>query len=135
MSNQSGAFPAHVRAFSILLIKLRHELGNDLDMVLILAVIAERYYAAIERSEDRATDTFARPSAEECGINAHSVALYTEIPRETVRRKIKTLVAKGWLDCDANGNLAPTPGAAKDLAKGTVATVNFMRAATPHRQD
>lgn len=128
MSNRAGNFPIHVRAFSVLLIKLRHELGNDLDMVLILAVIAERYYAAIEQSQGAGPDGRPQP-AEGYGINTHSVALYTEIPRETVRRKIKALVAKGWLESDANGNLMPTPLAAKDLAKGTAATLDFMRAA------
>lgn len=136
MNNLSKAFSTHVREFSVLLIKLRRELGNDLDMVLILAVIAERYYAAIERSLGPDAEAVTlRPSAEGCGINAHSVALYTAIPRETVRRKVKALVAKGWLDCEANGNLTPTPQAAKDLAEGTAATLNFMRSAMPQKPD
>ncbi len=59
-------------------------------------------------------------------INTLSVALYTEIPRETVRRKVGLLVKNGWLDCDALGNLSPTAQAASDLAKGTAATLAYL---------
>lgn len=120
MGNQSESYPAHVRAFSELLIKLRAELGNDLDQLLILAVVAERHYAAI----DTAVETNAG------GINAYSVALYTDIPRETVRRKVKVLVAKGLMECDERGNLAPTAQAAWDLRDGTAATWKYIRAIT-----
>jgi hypothetical protein len=136
MLNESANFSAHVRAFSVLLIKLRAELGHDLDNVLILSVVAERYYAAMERANVADVDGVSlRPSAEECGINAHSVALYAEIPRETVRRKIKALVAKSWLECDAKGNLMPTLHAAEDFADATVATLNYLRAVTPQKRD
>ncbi|MCL3883206.1 hypothetical protein [Marivita sp. GX14005] len=121
MKIQSDAYPAHVRAFSRLLIRLRAELGNDLDQVLILAVVAERYYAAIEAAP--CTDP-----PETRGINAYSVALYTDIPRETVRRKVKLLVEKGWLDCDGRGHLTPTEQAARDLQDGTAATLDYIRA-------
>lgn len=120
MANQSQSYPAHVRAFSELLIKLRAELGNDLDQLLILAVVAERHYAAIETAVE----------IDVGGINTYSVALYTDIPRETVRRKVKLLVEKGWLDCDTRGNLAPTAQAASDLKEGTAATWRYIRAIT-----
>ena len=131
MSSQIDQIPAHVRAFSELLINLRSELGNDLDLVLIMAVIAERHYAGI-----------SHPSAPECpppaaaavnpppGINTHSVALYADMPRETVRRKVAKLVDKGWVICDKQGNLTPAPQAAHDLAKGTTATLKYLGAIT-----
>ena len=131
MSSQSAEYAAHVRAFSELLIRLRSELGNDLDKALILAVIAERHYAAIEALKDPdvpASDPAA--ARERCGINAHSVALYAGIPRETARRKIAALVEKGWVACDASGNLSPTAQAAGDLADGTAATVKYIRSVT-----
>jgi|GEM_PF-2841986 len=40
MGRQGEGYSAHLRAFSELLIRLRSELGNDLDKVVILAVIA-----------------------------------------------------------------------------------------------
>ena len=126
MSAQSDRFSLHVRHFSELLIQLRAELGNDLDLVLILAVIAERHYA-------KATDPDENtPSAQDekviSGINALSIALYTDNPRETVRRKVGLLVEKGWVDCDARGNLSPTEQAKGDLAKGTAVTWKYLGA-------
>lgn len=127
MSNQTDKFLAHVQAFPKLLIKLRAELNNDLDMVLILAVIAERYYAKIVQSE-HSSSAYTDPAQtnEFSNINTLSVSLYTEIPRETVRRKVGILVEKGWVTCDARGNLSPTEQAARDLAKGTAATSEYL---------
>lgn len=136
MLNELASLSTHIRAFSVLLIKLRAEIGNDLDNVLILSVVAERYYAAVECAKGAdANDVGLRPSAEEFGINAHSVALYTGIPRETVRRKIKILLAKGWLECGAKGNLAPTSRAAEDLAEATVATSTYLQAVMPQKRN
>lgn len=105
-----------MRAFSDLLIKLRRELSNDLDLVLIMAVVAERHYAA------------ASPNAIRSGINAHSVALYADMPRETVRRKVAKLIDRGWLTSDDHGTLRPAPLAASDLAHGTTATLKYLDA-------
>ena len=49
---------------------------------------AEGFHGLAERGEHLA---HARP------CNAMSISQSTEIPRETVRRKIRQLVAKGWL--------------------------------------
>lgn len=134
MSGQSDKLPAHVRAFSELLIKLRRELGNDLDLVLIMAVIAERHYARATQPD--ASDSAIRASTgtqKIPGINTHSVALYAEIPRETVRRKVAKLVDRGWVQCDGQGNLTPAPQAASDLARGTTATLKYLGEITQDR--
>lgn len=122
MTSPDKGYPVHVRAFSELLIRLRADMGNDLDQTLILAVIAERHYAA--RGMKDAPGAAAAPGR--CAINAHSVALYAGIPRETARRKIAKLVRKGWVDCDAAGNLSPTAKAAEDLANATAASVSYL---------
>lgn len=135
MNSQGEQYAGHVRAFSELLIRLRWELGSDLDNALIMAVIAERHYAAIEASRGPdAPDADPAAAREHCGINALSVALYAGIPRETARRKIAVLVAKGWVACDARGYLSPTPKAAGDLAEGTAATLDYIRAITRDQQ-
>lgn len=127
MSDQTGTIPTHVRAFSELLIKLRAELGNDLDLVLIMAVIAERHYAGLTvASGSNSASNIPAPASRASNINTHSVALYAEIPRETVRRKVAKLVEKGWVTCDGQGNLTPAPQAASDLAKGTTATLKYL---------
>lgn len=124
MSGKNDRIPAHVRAFSELLITLRAELGNDLDLVLIMAVIAERHYGSKAANP---APTEANPTP---GINTLSVAMYAEIPRETVRRKVAKLIEKGWVKCDEHGILSPTPQAASDLAKGTAATLKYLGAIT-----
>ncbi len=88
-----------------------------------MAIIAERHYAGVTQPDASNAVTRATPS-----INAHSVALYAEIPRETVRRKVTKLVEKGWVKCDEHGNLTPAPQAASDLANGTSATLKYLDA-------
>lgn len=124
MDHDADAFRTHVRAFSELLIVLRRELDNDLDKGLIMAVIAERHFAA----RDKAAGASA-------GVNTLSVSLYTDIPRETARRKVKDLISKGWLVSDSRGNLSPTDQAARDLGKGTAATLRFMSAISTPGQE
>lgn len=131
MSDQTEKIPTHVQAFSKLLIKLRAELGNDLDLVLIMAVIAERHYAGLaDTSGSNSASTIPAAATRTSNINTHSVAFYAEIPRETVRRKVAKLVEKGWVSCDGQGNLSPAPQAASDLAKGTTATLKYLEAIT-----
>lgn len=122
ISRKKEGFAVHVRAFSKLMIRLRSDLGSDLDHALILAVIAERYYAAL----DAGMQPGGSQGRGRCAINAHSVALYAGIPRETARRKIAALVRKGWADGDPAGNLSPTAKAAKDLANATAASVSYL---------
>ena len=125
-------FPTHVDAFSRLLIALRAEVGGDLDMVLILAVIGERHFARRNCSSGPidetsvSTETVPGPS-----INTYSLAQYTQIPRETVRRKVAALIERGWVVCDARGNLGPTKLVVSDLAKGTDAALRFIEMTAP----
>ncbi|MCK0163257.1 hypothetical protein [Marinobacter sp. S6332] len=113
MNIEEDKMSAHIPAFSDLLITLRAELGNDLDLVLIMAVISERHYARANHAP---------------GINALSLAMYADIPRETVRRKVAKLIGKGWVKCNDQGILSPTPQAAIDLANGTAATLRYLSA-------
>lgn len=118
MTTTENAFQNHVRAFSELMIQLHREFDRDLDMVVILAVIAERHYANLAQGD-------AGPVV---AINTLSVAQYSGIPRETVRRKVSVLVKKGWVVSDTRGRLKPTPQAALDLKKGTDASLVYLEA-------
>ena len=115
----------HVRAFAELLIVLRREFDSDLDLVLLLAVIAERHYA---RCEEETRPVVDEPDAapNRYVINTHSVSLYAAIPRETVRRKIRTLVGRGWVMADEGGHLRPTARAEADLCAATEATSRYL---------
>ncbi|MEZ5925747.1 MAG: helix-turn-helix domain-containing protein [Hyphomicrobiaceae bacterium] len=98
-------------------------------MLLLLAVIGERRLSR-RASPDALTyeETGQTPVREEetAAINASSIAEYTGIPRETVRRKVNELIHKGWVSRDDNGDLVPTEKAAHDLAGSTDATLDYL---------
>lgn len=122
MDSRQYQFSSHVRAFSDLLIYLRQAVGHDLDNVLILSVIAERYYARLwaEIGDDSQSHQ----------INTFSVSQCTAIPRETVRRKVAILIKKGWVVADKRGNLSPTAKAAEDLQQCTEMTSMYLQRVT-----
>jgi DNA-binding MarR family transcriptional regulator len=124
-------YPVHVEAFVRLMTTLRRAFDGDLDLMLILAVIGERKLArrvapdAVTLERFGATD-IAEPDS--VAANPHSIAAFTGIPRETVRRKVATLIERGWVERDGNGDLRPTRRAAVELAEGTEATMRYLRA-------
>ncbi|WP_405229794.1 winged helix-turn-helix transcriptional regulator [Lentisalinibacter sediminis] len=61
-------------------------------------------------------------------INIQSVADSTGIPRETVRRKIRRLIERGWVKKNEDGTLEVTASAAVDLAPATQATFDYFLA-------
>ncbi len=123
-------YMTHVQAFGRLLITLRAEFDGDLDMMLILAVIAERYYTRSRQlqSADGVANPADRTEPRIAGINVHSIAAYSGIPRETARRKVAALLERGWIERDAANDLRPTASSAVDLAKATESTVEYLRA-------
>ncbi|MEX3314125.1 hypothetical protein [Sulfitobacter sp. PS-8MA] len=127
------AFPAHVGALVRLLTVLRREFDGDLDLLLICAIVGERHFA---RRIDPATPTYktlgATPVTKTPSVNAYSIAQYSGIPRETVRRKVSRLVDNGWLRVDGKGNFSPTAKAAEDLMHGTQETVRFLKDVSPY---
>jgi hypothetical protein len=83
------------------LLTAREVAGGDLDRNIILLMIAIR---AVEHPQfsmmmdaERRGDALQFPSR---GLNAHSIAESTGIPRETVRRKLADLVRSGWIARD-----------------------------------
>ncbi len=60
--------------------------GGDLQEMLVLAIIGQKYlHAAVEQKSG------------EAAISASRIADVTGIPRQTVRRKLTSLEAKGWI--------------------------------------
>ena len=76
----------------------REVAGGDLDLNIILLVIAIRTVEHAEFSNlsmrERLEDLRVFPSL---GVNTHSIAESSGIPRETVRRKVAKLVRNGWI--------------------------------------
>lgn len=124
-------WPVHVAAFTKLLTRLRTRFDGDLDLLLVLAAIAERtrretWTPELQTYRDLITGTAgADPQAP---INIQSVSDYTLIPRETVRRKVNALVAKGWVVRREDGSLGVQKQAAQDLEGATGDTVAYLTA-------
>jgi hypothetical protein len=82
------------------ILQLLHALcDGDLEKNILMLAIAER---TVRHPGFRATTNTQRlggdlPVFPNIGVNARSIAESTGIPRETVRRKVADLVAKGWI--------------------------------------
>ena len=126
--NFQAVWPVHLAGFTRLLVHLRARFEGDLDRMLVLAAIGGRIRPEgwRDRLEDAARLT--RPAEAAAPINIQSVADYTGIPRETVRRKVAWLEQKGWVARDADGHLSATRAAAVDLDDATGATVAYLAA-------
>ena len=127
MEDFASVYPAHVRAFATLLIKLRADFGGDLDAALLLAVIGERHFSRRTDPETPTLETLGATQVDGSrSVNAYSLAQYTGIPRETARRKLARLIELGWVRVDAQGDLVPTMRAAQDLRESTDAAIAFL---------
>jgi hypothetical protein len=104
------------------LVSARTAFDGDMDKMVIMAVIGlmtlqdkgllTRNPPSVSYDDLMASDP-AR--AEPRPINVESIAMYTGIPRESVRRKVIELVARKWVARDPRGFLVVLPAAAIDL--------------------
>jgi hypothetical protein len=118
-------WPEHTAGFTRLLIVLRREFGGDLDALLILGAVATGSRGEGWR-EILLSDGRGRGNTHSA-TNTQSIAHVTGIPRESVRRKLAQLEAKGWVTRDGAGNWIPTAQAADDLRPATMATIAYLR--------
>jgi hypothetical protein len=122
-------WPTHVASLTRYLISCREVFGGDLDMFLVLAVIGERTFSGKSPASIMDYECFRsgrdmlRPDYD---INLRSIAEFSGIPRETVRRKIAELERRGWVTRDADGSLAATRQAAADLEPLTEAGIQYL---------
>lgn len=129
--NLARIWPVHLAGFSRLLGRLRQAVGGDLDLILILSVIAERTppEAWSQRLSPSGRLTRGDPGQVwQEPINVQSIADSWGIPKETVRRKVNELVKRGWIARDRSGYLSVTPRAARDLKAETEASVSYLAA-------
>lgn len=107
---------------------LRSIFGNDLDKVIILAVIGQRLLDRETQDagsgEEIAQDAISidKPGL----INIESVANSTGIPRESVRRKVGELARAGWIERLDDGGLTILPKAVDELLPATTHTALFL---------
>ncbi|MEC3861240.1 hypothetical protein VK792_08090 [Mesobacterium sp. TK19101] len=129
--NFDAIWPAHLSGFTNLLVQLRKRFDGDLDLVLVLATISSRtqpeeWVPALDQLGRLTRET--APESNQSAINIQSVAEYSGIPRETVRRKVTLLQARGWVDRGADGRLTVTHAAARDLQDETGSTITYLAA-------
>jgi hypothetical protein len=127
--NFHAIWPVHLSGFTNLLVQLRRRFDGDLDLALVLAVIGsrtlpERWVPALDELVQLTREN--KSEATQSPINIQSVAEYSGIPRETVRRKVATLQAKGWITRGADGRLSVTRSAAADLQDATGETIAYL---------
>lgn len=126
--NFGQIWSVHNDAFAELLVVLRREFGGDLDCMLVLAIIGSRSLSrgCIEGACYQDFDVFERPVEDTAPINLQSIADYSGIPRETVRRKVRALEQRGWILRRDKGYLIASVQAARDLAPATEAAMRYL---------
>lgn len=128
-TNFGTVWPVHLVGFTRLLVQLRKRFDGDLDLALVLAVIGSRTQAENWKPElGELGELTNRNDVEDkqLPINIHSVAEYSGIPRETVRRKVAILQKRGWVMRGADGHLSVTRDAAPDLEDATGDTIVYL---------
>jgi hypothetical protein len=118
------------RLFTEHFIRVYQAFDGDLTAAIVLGTIGQynyrRYYAEVGA---KSPDGFHRvvergehePHARPC--NAMSISQSTGIPRETVRRKIRKLVAKGWVRRAGPDKLIVTRAPARHFAEFDLETL------------
>ena len=121
-------WPVHVGSLTQFLIECRRHFDGDLDMMLVLAVIGDRTFSQRRADPTLDFETFqsspAQTPAED--INLRSIADFSGIPRETVRRKVGQLADKGWIERKGDGFIVATMKAKQDLEPLTLTSIKYV---------
>ncbi|MDE2597157.1 MAG: hypothetical protein KGL44_09795 [Sphingomonadales bacterium] len=120
----------HVAALTRHLVECRRFCDGDLDMFLVMTIIGERTFPVRNAPEAMSHADFLEGSVsslEPAAINLQSVSDYSGIPRETVRRKVEALIAKGWVVRDERKFVTATDKAKDNLAGLTDSTLRYLR--------
>ncbi|RNJ63579.1 MAG: hypothetical protein EDM03_04040 [Porphyrobacter sp. IPPAS B-1204] len=121
----------HSDALTRYLVECRHACDGDLDLFLIMAIIGERTFSAPRAPDSMSHDEFVTGTVGKIApqpINLQSIADFSGIPRETVRRKLEILIGRGWVQRGEHGYVTATDVANHDLADLTSSTVRYLAA-------
>jgi hypothetical protein len=118
------------------LVRVHRAFDGDVVAAIVLGTIGQHnvrlfYDEVVAKSDESLTELVARgahvPYLRPC--NAMSVAASTGIPRETVRRKIRWLIERGWIEQAGRDKLFLSRAVAQHFAAFDVETVeNFASA-------
>ena len=122
-------WPAQIASFTRLMVQLRNAFDGDLDMMVVLAVIGDR-----TRPENWARELvdYGSLTLDDAGdrrqfpLNVQSISDYTAIPRETVRRKVVALEARGWILRDEKGHISASDRASSNLKDATGHAIDYL---------
>jgi hypothetical protein len=128
-ANFGKIWPVHVGSLTQFLIECRRTFDGDLDLFLVLAVIGDRTFS--QRRANPALDFAAFQSREREqtppeDINVRSIADFSGIPRETVRRKVAQLLEKGWVTRNDDGFITASRQATAELEPLTKTSIRYI---------
>lgn len=127
--NFGRIWPEHVGNLTRFLARCRRSFDGDFDLFLVFAVIGDCTYSRQHADPRHDYAAFAAGQIEAprpVDINIRSIAEYTGIPRETVRRKINLLVEKGWVTRGADDYLTATRASSIDLQPLTESSIQYI---------
>lgn len=119
----------HVAALTRHLIACREICDGDLDLFLVLTIVGERTFTARDAPADMSHQDFVDGSVNQlqpAAINLQSIADYSGIPRETVRRKLHILQDKGWITKDERNFMTVTDKAKANLNGLTESSLKYL---------
>jgi hypothetical protein len=119
----------HAEALTRYLIECRRAFDGDLDLFLIMAIVGERTFSAIHAPESMSHSEFVSGTVgnvEPLPINLQSLADFSGIPRETVRRKLELLIRRGWVERGEHGYVTATDAANHALQDLTHSTMRYL---------
>lgn len=114
------------------LLRLYHAFDGDLAEIVVLGEIAQRNasrffdQAGKDKPREHLLDDETRRRQHLLPCNALSVAESTGIPRETVRRKVNKLIARGWIARETDGYLYATPAVGGQFEAFNLKTFNDL---------
>lgn len=129
LENFGRIWPRHVLNLTHFLIACRKSFDGDIDLFLVLCVIGERSFSHAKVRADLKYEEWASQEkivVEPEDINVQSIADFSGIPRETVRRKLRILIAKGWVERDDHGYVHATLKARTELEPLTRASLQYL---------
>jgi len=111
-------FPLINTHYLRMLVTWRAAFDGDLEKAMIVGAVVDQGIRAAgftDQSYDSYLGTFIYENIVPA-TNVQSIADFTGIPRETVRRKVNDLCAKGWIERDKDGAVRMTIQGTLDLA-------------------
>ena len=120
----------HVAALTRHLVECRKVFNGDLDLFLVLTIIGERTFNPRSAPNVTSHADFLGGTVrnlEPAAINLQSIADYSGIPRETVRRKVEVLIEKGWVVRDERRFVTATDQAKDGLVELTESAMRYLR--------